>query len=88
MNDVSVAVDKLISYARKNLGLAKENEKCARNAVLDVLGSPEYAYTGKKAGQLPPTRCWANCFLPAGARAYFRRTSARSTPIRLWAPSL
>ena len=33
MNDVSVAVDKLISYARKNLGLAKENEICARNAV-------------------------------------------------------
>ena len=54
MNDLSVVVDKLVSYARKNLMLARENEICARNAVLDALGSPEYAYTGAECRDSPP----------------------------------
>ena len=54
MNDLSVVVDKLVSYARKNLMLARENEICARNAVLDALGSPEYAYTGAECRDSSP----------------------------------
>ena len=46
---ISASVDKLIDYAKANLGLAPENEICARNAVLDILGSPDYAYTGEKS---------------------------------------
>lgn len=71
MNDVSVAVDKLISYARKNLGLAKENEICARNAVLDVLGSPEYAYTGKKSGATSPDEVLGELFSACGSAGIF-----------------
>ena len=71
MNDVSVAVDKLISYARKNLGLAKENEICARNAVLDVLGSPEYAYTGKKSGATSPDEVLCELFSACGSAGIF-----------------
>lgn len=71
MNDVSVAVDKLISYARKNLGLAKENEICARNAVLDVLGSPEYAYTGKKSAEASPDEVLCELFSACGSAGIF-----------------
>ena len=54
MNDISIAVDKLVDYARKNLLLSKENEMCARNAVLDALGMPEYAYTGATCDDVYP----------------------------------
>ena len=51
---ISASVDKLIDYAKANLGLAPENEICARNAVLDILGSPDYAYTGEKSRASSP----------------------------------
>ena len=54
MNDISAAVDKLVSYARKNLCLAEENVLWARNAVLDILGSPDYAFTGEESCALSP----------------------------------
>lgn len=46
MENLSAIIDELVSYARVNLGLAEENEITARNAVLDLLGSPAYEYTG------------------------------------------
>ena len=54
MNDLSIIVDKLVSYARKNLGLAREDEMCARNAVLDALGSPEYSFSGAECKDRSP----------------------------------
>lgn len=54
MNKVSIAVDKLISYARRCLELPKENEICARNALLDILGSPDYAFTGEVSHENSP----------------------------------
>lgn len=46
MEKLSAIIDELVSYARANLGLAKENETAARNAVLDALGCPAYTFTG------------------------------------------
>lgn len=62
MNKVSIAIDKLVNYARKNLELAEENEICARNAVLDVLGSPEYAFTGAECDDTAPDGPLAELF--------------------------
>ncbi len=54
MNKLSAVIDKLVCYARKNLGLSAENEIYARNAVLDVLGSPDYAFTGETCTDTAP----------------------------------
>ena len=56
MNDLSVIVDKLTCYARKNLGLSAADETYARNAVLDVLGAPDYAYTGATCSDKTPEK--------------------------------
>ena len=56
MNDLSVIVDKLTCYARKNLGLSAADEIYARNAVLDVLGAPDYAYTGVTCSDKTPEK--------------------------------
>ena len=56
MNDLSVIVDKLTCYARKNLGLSAADEIYARNAVLDVLGAPDYAYTGATCSDKTPEK--------------------------------
>ena len=54
MEKLSAIIDELVSYARANLGLAKENETAARNAVLDVLGSPSYSFTGAVSREKRP----------------------------------
>ena len=62
MDKLSAVIDKLVFYARKNLGLAAENEIYARNAVLDVLGSPDYAYTAQKCADSTPEKLLEELF--------------------------
>lgn len=54
MEKLSAIIDELVSYARANLGLAKENETAARNAVLDALGCPAYTFTGAVSREKRP----------------------------------
>ena len=62
MDKLSAVIDKLVFYARKNLGLDAENEIYARNAVLDVFGSPDYAYTAQKCADSTPEKLLEELF--------------------------
>ena len=71
MNNLSAVIDKLTSYARKNLGLAQEDEICVRNSLLDILGSPAYTYAGEECSDVSPDALLGELFAVCESEGIF-----------------